>query len=239
MPGAGETNPLQQVESALGFDFFAEFPSLVVEIAGVYGLPQVEIVRFAEHRRVDLLVLGRKPRSRAARVFLGDTADSVLRRSRIPCLVVPPEMTSLSQVSVALDGSERGFMVYDYASGFAEACSLRLAAITVEPEWTGEPAALSRQTWSAWCERLAGMIDHRRRNGRKPLSDSGTCTLADPLVVRHGETVAEVVAEVRDSGTDILVLGFHRGGPPLVVSSGSVSRTLVHSAPCAVLTVPF
>jgi nucleotide-binding universal stress UspA family protein len=239
MPGAGETNPLEQVEAALGSDFFAAFPTLGVEIAGVYGLPQVEIVRFAEHRRVDLLVLGRKPRSRTARIFLGDTADSVLRRSRIPCLVVPPEMKSFSQVSVALDGSERGFMVYDYATGFAEACCLKLSAITVEPEWTGEPAALSKQTLSARSERLAGMIERRRRSGRKVLSDPGTCTVAEPLIVRHGETVAEIVAEVQSARTDVLILGFHRGGPPLVVSSGSVSRKLVHSAPCAVLTVPF
>ena len=57
--------------------------------SSAYGLPGIEIGRFAEHVRADLLVLGRKQRSRGQRLLLGDTADAVARRSRIPCLFVP------------------------------------------------------------------------------------------------------------------------------------------------------
>jgi nucleotide-binding universal stress UspA family protein len=47
-----------------------------------------------------------------------------------------------------------------------------------------------------------------------------------------------VLAEVRESGADLLVIGYHRGGPPGVLEAGSTARRLAHEAPCAVLTIP-
>jgi nucleotide-binding universal stress UspA family protein len=71
----------------------ADLPALermpTINYAVAFGIPGVEIARFAEHERADLLVLGRKPRSRMARLLLGDTADAVVRRSRCPPFVPP------------------------------------------------------------------------------------------------------------------------------------------------------
>lgn len=236
-PG-GNTSPLEITEAALGADFFADFPALSIEVAGVYGLPQVEIVRYAEHRKVDLIVLGRKQRTRSARLFLGDTADAVLRRSRIPCLVVPPGRVTFSRLCAAVDGTDRGSKVFEYAAEFAAACAMDLNVVTVEPSWPGEPRALSKQVLSVGSEKLAERIGRRARRG-KAANSGGWCATDDLLHVRHGEAVQEIVAEVAEVGSDVLVLGFHRGGPSLVVNAGSVSRKLVHAAPCAVLSVPF
>jgi len=237
-PGANNSTPLDLIEASLGGDFFAEHPGLPVDLAGVHGLPQVEIGRYAEHRKADLIVLGRKERTRSARLFLGDTADAVLRRSRIPCLLVPPSLLTFSRLTAAVDGTDRGFAVYEYADAFAQACALELNIVTVEPQWTGEPPVLSKQIWSTRTEKLAAQIGSRTRRARKSAPRGGSC-VTDDLHVRHGEAVGEIVAEVVESGSDVLILGFHRGGPPLVVSTGSVSRKLVHAAPCAVLSVPF
>lgn len=238
--GAAGDRPLDLAEAALGGrDFFRDFPTLAVEIAGVYGLPQVEIGRYAEHRKANLVVLGRKERPRAARLFLGDTADAVLRRSPIPCLVVPPGTTELSHALAALDGTERGFMVYEYASAFAETCLMRLSAVTVEPAWSGEPSHLSQSVWSGRTELLATRIENMSRKRPKP-SDAGRVCVANELLhVRHGDVVGGVAKEITEGGANVLVLGLHRGGPSLAAASGSVSRTLVHAVPCAVLTVPF
>jgi len=243
-PGAGASagsrmSPLDLIEAALGREPFAEFPGLSFEVAGVHGLPQVEIGRYAEHRKADLIVLGRKQRTRSTRLFLGDTADAVIRRSRIPCLLVPPGQVTFSHLTAALDGTDRGFSVYDQAAGFARACAMKLDAVSVEPKWTGEPAALSGQVWSARTEKLAAMINSRTPRGRSAPQGSGSCATDDRLHVRNGEAVEEIVSVIAEVGTDVLALGFHRGGPPLVVSTGSVSRKLVHAAPCAVLSVPF
>jgi nucleotide-binding universal stress UspA family protein len=58
------------------------------------------------------------------------------------------------------------------------------------------------------------------------------------LVVRRGDVVKGVLAELQETGSDVLVIGYHRGGPPGVLEAGSIARRLAHVAPCAVLTVP-
>jgi len=50
--------------------------------------------------------------------------------------------------------------------------------------------------------------------------------------------LAELLAEASDTGARLLALGYHRGGPPGIVEGGSIARGLLHSALCAVLTVP-
>jgi nucleotide-binding universal stress UspA family protein len=210
-------------------------PNMPIEVAQVSGLPHIEIGRFAENRKADLVVLGRKGRTRAARIFLGDTADAVIRRSRIPCMLVPEGCESTSCILAALDGTDRGFMVFEYAAQLAVQGSMTMSAVTVDPAWPGE---LSMQdVWSARAERLADRIHARSTHCRK-----GLATLiprSELLEVRRGDTLTQVVNVVADHNADILVIGFHRGGPSLVVDQGSVARQLIHAAPCIVITVPF
>ena len=103
-----------------------------VELGIAFGLPGIEICRFAEQRQADLLVLGRKHRSAVARLLVGDTADAVVRRSRVPCLFVEHGALPLSQLLVALDGSDRGMWVYAAARDFAQSVGLGLTVVTVE-----------------------------------------------------------------------------------------------------------
>jgi nucleotide-binding universal stress UspA family protein len=212
-----------------------EHPDLPVAVAQVTGLPHIEIGRFAENRKADLVVLGRKPRTRATRIFLGDTADSVVRRSRIPCMLVPVGCKGISRVLAALDGTDRGFKVYEYAAQLASKGSLSLRSVTVDPTWPGEVPG--QDEWSARAERLADRIHARTAHARK-----GVATLIprnELLEVRRGDTLSQIVEVVAEHHADILVIGFHRGGPSLVVDQGSVARQLIHAAPCIVITVPF
>ena len=103
-----------------------------VELGIAVGVPDIEIRQLAEQQKADLLVLGRKQRSQMARLLLGDTADSVARQSRIPCLFVPPDSGPLRRVLVALDGSERGMVVLKEACGFARSAETGLRVVTVE-----------------------------------------------------------------------------------------------------------
>jgi nucleotide-binding universal stress UspA family protein len=86
------------------------------------------------------------------------------------------------------------------------------------------------------------MVDETRRNpefgtveweGGEPGHTGQTL-----VICRGGDTVDSIVAQVKRSGADVLVVGFHRGGPAEAVEGGSVARRLVHVAPCAVMTVP-
>ena len=53
------------------------------------GDPAEEILKAAQHHDAGLVVLGTRGLGRTARLLLGSTADSVLRRARVPVLAVP------------------------------------------------------------------------------------------------------------------------------------------------------
>jgi nucleotide-binding universal stress UspA family protein len=58
------------------------------------------------------------------------------------------------------------------------------------------------------------------------------------LEVRRGAIVEQILATVHVIGADVLVIGYHRGGLPGIIEAGSTGRRVVHTAPCAVLTIP-
>jgi nucleotide-binding universal stress UspA family protein len=210
------------------------------DIGAAFGIPGIEICRFAEDRRADLLVLGRKPRTRAARLLLGDTADAVARRSLVPSLYVPPGTGPIRRMLVALDGSERGMIVFRRACLIAAAIGATLAIVTVEPSYANEPESLAealpttrsqalmdRVAAQAAADKLA-CLDHHAGNGATP----------GLVAIRRGDVVAQVLAAVEATGADVLAVGYHRGGPPGSIEGGSIARRLAHQAPCAFLAVP-
>jgi nucleotide-binding universal stress UspA family protein len=194
-----------------------------IHYAVAAGIPGIEIGRFAERVQADLLVLGRKPRSPLERLLVGDTADAVARRSRIPCLFVPPRGTAPRHVLVAVDGSERGMRVLEAAQGFARQAAAELEVITVEPVHAGEPIHLARVMPVARSTRIRSHVQG---------------TLGRDVEVRRGEPAEQILAAVLERKPDVLVLGCHRGGPAGVIEAGSTARQVTHTAPCAVLTVP-
>ena len=221
--GNGSASALEQLRRWVESDLPLLDPLPPVTYSLAYGLPEIEIARFAERVRADLLVVGRKPRTRMARLLVGDTADAVARRSRLPCLFVPPQDARPRRVLVAVDGSDRGMAVLKAADGFARQIGAELGLLTVEPVHAGEPAHLAMATPATRSTRIQSRVHD---------------TLAPTLEVRRGNAAEQILAAAHERMPDVLVLGCHRGGPAGVIEAGSTARQVLHAAPCAVLTVP-
>ena len=103
------------------------------------GIPGVEICRVRRRCWGRPVVLGRKRHSPMMRLLLGDTADAVARRSRVPCLFVPSGSGEVRQVLAALDGTARGINVLTETCDFAKAAGSTLRTMTVEQTPGGEP----------------------------------------------------------------------------------------------------
>ncbi|MGH7527145.1 MAG: universal stress protein [Gemmatimonadales bacterium] len=226
-----ESRSLQSLHQWVESDRRAQREPPPVELGVAFGVPGIEIGRSAEQREADLLVLGRKQRSQLARLLLGDTADAVARRSRIPCLFVPPESGPLRRMLVALDGSERGMVVLREASGFARSAGISLRVVTVETGPADEPADLASSLPVA---RSVGL----RSRTQAFLTREAVPGAVPEVEVRRGAIVEQVVDAVRASGSDVLAIGYHRGGLPGILEAGNTARHLAHIAPCAVLTIP-
>ena len=209
--------------------------------AVVTGLPGVEIPRYAEEHRADLIVIGRSRRSVAERMLVGDIADAVARRSSVPCLFVPQTLPGMTRILAAVDGTERGFGVLIAASDFAQAVHGRLRVLTVEPERPDDEAIGVAHIPDGRSARLSQTLDRLRVEQPVPWANWEPAPGADratALVVRQGDPGDQIMAEVSAGNPDVLVFGYRRGGPPGMLEGKSVGRRLAHASPCATLTIP-
>jgi nucleotide-binding universal stress UspA family protein len=60
------------------------------------GTPAVEILTYAERVRADLIVLAHRGHNVVENLLLGSTAETVVRKTRRPVLLVPPQARGLS-----------------------------------------------------------------------------------------------------------------------------------------------
>ena len=230
---------LERLQRGLHTDVVPAGDTTPIELGMAFGIPGIEICRFAEGRDADLLVVGRKQRSQMGRLFLGDTADVVARRSRIPCLFASPRTAQLSRILVALDGTARGFTVLQAAARFAEQTGCRLRAVTVEPGSAGKPGVLSAATPATRSEILRVLLhEHLAGELLGRVGWPGARTGGDLLEIREGDIVDQILAARDAMDAEILAIGYHRGGPPGIFEGASTARRLAHTAPCAVLTIP-
>lgn len=235
--GDGDTTILERLADWLEHDLASAPPSLQVELGCAHGIPSVEICRFAENRRADLLILGRKPRTAAVRMLVGDTADAVARRSQVASLYVPPRAGSLQRILVALDGTERGFVVFRTAAGLAEAIGAGLQPIIVEPAFVGDSAPVPSSRTLALLGQLERLATPGDREALARASGPGR-SLEDMLLVRRGDPVTQLLEAAEVARADVVAIGNRRGGPPGPVEGGSIARRFAHLAPEALLAVP-
>jgi nucleotide-binding universal stress UspA family protein len=62
---------------------FADYESMIVP-----GIPYAEIIKTAEEKNADMIVLGTHGRTGLDHVLFGSTAEKVVRKSRLPVLTV-------------------------------------------------------------------------------------------------------------------------------------------------------
>jgi nucleotide-binding universal stress UspA family protein len=66
-----------------------EEAGLYVSTAVDFGIPSKVIINVALEEKADIIIMGARGSSALANMFLGSTAENVLKRSPIPVLVVP------------------------------------------------------------------------------------------------------------------------------------------------------
>jgi nucleotide-binding universal stress UspA family protein len=184
--------------------------------------PYHEVVRAADEKHADIIVMGRRARSDLARMLVGDSTAKVIGLASCSVLVLPrgtrmPE----SRILVATDGSRLGDAAAFSAVRLAQSCNLPLTAISVtssdgeDAQRRDAQAALERVEAAA---REAGLqIESRMEEGRRP---------------------DEVILEVAKScAADLIVLGSHGRTGLSRLLMGSVSERVLGHAQCPVLVV--
>jgi nucleotide-binding universal stress UspA family protein len=202
-----------------------------VHVHVVAGPPANAILDVAQEMDADLIVLGPSRHDRFPLSLLGNTVRTVLRQALAPVLimregvpVLPGRLlvaTDLSQVSRA--AMEAGIR-FPRAAG-AVASPVRVLLVIDE-------SLLLLPLEQRLLERVAEQELEAFTN-RSELEGREIET-----VVRKGEPAAEILAEAKESASDLIVLGSsgRRGMERLLV--GSVAEATLRNAPCNVLVLP-
>ncbi len=119
------------------------------------GIPAIEIVREAESKGTDLLVLGRELSPQMDLRHDGNTVEGTVRRARIPCLVVPRGQEKFGRVLAAVDGGP-------------DSRDVMAAALLVSTRRCARSRSRQR-SWRGWARR-PGCTRSRRPAGTRPSS---------------------------------------------------------------------
>jgi universal stress protein E len=213
----------------------AELSSLACETDVRVGVPFVELIAAARTASADLLVVGAKRRGGIERLFLGGTAEQVLRKATIPVLAARETFPPALQVILApTDFSAASRPAVQYAIELARRFAARLILLhVVEPvvqayTWHADPAAADlflaepkdlEPEWEAFLGQLdlAGVRWEQR--------------------TVQGYAAPMIVGSAVEMGVEMISLGTHGRTGLMHVLLGSVAERVAREASCPVLSI--
>ena len=210
------------------------FAGLAVDYRVHVGVPFADLIAAARACHADLLVVGTRRRSERERLFLGSTAERVLRKSPMPVLVAKSTLTAPRVILAPTDFSDASRPAVEYAIDLARRWEARLVLLhAIEPiaetyVWPGEPAtaelfvAEPEELEPEWQNLLEGADVHNVRHEHRTLK---------------GYAAPIIAAAARELAADLIVTGTHGRTGLMHALLGSVAERVVREADCPVLAV--
>ncbi len=197
----------------------------------VEGDAAKQIIKRAHTVEADLVCLGRHGRRPVADLFIGSTAQKVVRRGDVPVLVVKHAAeAAYARALVALDPEGKDARVLrgaaDVLAPSAKVIALAVAAVPFEGyvELSGAQVTTYREQ-----ARRAAVTSLRGMLSKSPLKVSPRVVLGDARVL--------VLEEAKAAKADLVVVGSSRRKGLERVLVGSVAQWVLTHADCDVLVV--
>jgi nucleotide-binding universal stress UspA family protein len=203
------------------------------QLLPLVGSPPRELAAMARQEMADLLVVGAAEGGGLHRIFLGSTADGVIRRASCPVLAVrsgvafPPV-----RVEMPVDLSAVGAGAFQKGLSFLSEMGVSLAETEVLFVLNPFEVAGSLHFTPEQIERFAGeemrAFIAAHSAGRAP-------RLAR---IRTGYPREEIVDVLKQRQVDLAILGTHGRGGLQRLALGSVAAEVMHQAACNLLLIP-
>jgi nucleotide-binding universal stress UspA family protein len=195
------------------------------------GTPAAEIVRIAESRASDLIVLGLRPHAFFDRMFRDETALSVMRHASVPVLAVTPLLNGLpKRIAVATDFSRASIAAARAALALvADGGSLML--VYVEP--ASEPRSPATEGFTTiYAQGVAAAFTRLRTEL------AARTNVRIESVVLKGAVVPELQSFAYRADVDLLAVGSQRHSIARRAFVGSVTSALARAATCSLFVIP-
>lgn len=209
------------------------------------GTPAVEIARRAQSMKADLLVMGRVGRRPLRELFIGSTAERVIRQARLPVLVVRlPARGPYQRPLFALEDDPTAQEVLAFGLrmipeprpplGLVHAYDPPIHGL-IYPSLSPEEAKQYRRYFQQQAiHRLARLLSLAKLSGRIP----GLEEVRWRQYVRYGSPRKVIPNAVTRKRADLLVLGTHGRSGVAHAFLGTVAGDVLREVPCDVLVVP-
>lgn len=217
----------KSMSQLLGAQELEQVPHEVILRSGPTCSALVDIV---SDKNIELVVMGTRGHGGFAKLFLGSTAEQVIRHATCPVLTVGPhvEFTAfnrLRHILFATDFSSGSLHALIYAVSLAHQDNADLTLLHVI-----ETASLSDSELMDWKQQ-----DQRRMTGILP--EQIVAKLQIEIEVRNGIPDVEILQAADARKTNLIVMGSHRAGAVATHLPWTVLHQVLQSAHCAVLTV--
>lgn len=195
------------------------------------GSPATEIVRSAEKRGSDLIVLGLRPHAFLDRMFRDETALSVMRHAGVPVLAVTPLLRELPRrIAVAIDFSRASIAAARTAVNLLDEQG-SLLLVYVEPP--AEPSTEEVEGFGTIYAQGVAAAFTRLRQDLTTRAD-----VAIETVVLHGNVVPELLSFADRADVDVIAVGSQRHSIARRAFVGGVTTALTRSAKKSLLVIP-
>ena len=195
------------------------------------GAPAPEIIRIADSRGSDLIVLGLRPHAFFDRMFRDETALSVMRHASVPVLAVTPLLTRLPRrIAVAIDFSRASIAAARAALTLLDDGG-SLMLVYVEPP--GEPMSPAAEGFTTiYTQGVAAAFTRLRSE----LASRTTARIE--TVVLRGNVPAELQSFAYRAEVDLLAVGSQRHSIARQAVVGSVTSALARAATMSLFVIP-
>ena len=199
-----------------------------------------EILAQAERRTASLIVMGTHGRNGFQQLFLGSTAEKVLRQARCAVMTVPrgvPDAVPrtrdpFARIVCAVDFSPQSVTALAYAMSLATEAKAQLSLLHVVEAFPlyiefSPSTAVDIDAW---------ISDARNRlHASVPDGVRSQCTVKE--VVRTGKPYREILSLAAADSSDLIVMGVQGRGAVDRFFFGSTTSHVLREAHCPVLTL--
>jgi nucleotide-binding universal stress UspA family protein len=216
------------------------------EIRLLNGTAAPALARFTARNRIDVVVMSTHGRGGLNRAWIGSVADALIRRARVPMVLVKPgddaavaPAARFGRVLVAVDGSEPAESAVNHASALCAAtgAACTIVRVVVPPTRViasripDTAAMVHERTESAGRE--AEQYLHELVERRPDLPES----TRTEVVTAYG--AADAILDAAESaGADLIAIGTRGHGGAARLILGSVADKVIRAAPVPVLVCP-
>ena len=218
---------------------------IAAERSVIAGTPAGALANFARRRDMDIIVMSTHGHGGLSRYWIGSVADGLIRRSRVPVLLVRPAEGAagpaesfVGRVLVAVDGSPAAERALSTAAAICAATGAACTLIRV----VVPPSRVITSRIPDTARMVRERTEEESRKAEAYLRDLvGASVLPDSTrteVVTGYDTAAAILRTAETEGAGMIAVGTRGHGGAARLLLGSVADKLIRASPVPVLVCP-